>query len=515
MLLKDLEHYNPITIQCHDNPDADALGAGFGLYCYFKSAGKDVRLIYSGRSRIQKTNLRLMIEKLNIPVEYTQPETEGKIKGLLILADCQYASGNVTRFEAEQVAVIDHHQEEGRGTSMVRIQSNLGSCSTLVWMMLKEAGYPVEKDNLLGTALYYGLYTDTNQFSEISNPLDMDMRESVSFHKSLITLFRNSNISLKELEIAGIALLRYIYNDDYDFALIKAQPCDPNILGLISDFLLQVDEIKTCVVYNTLPDGYKLSVRSCLKEVKASELAAYLTEGIGSGGGHAEKAGGFISRKQYEDKYPTLHTEAYIGNRMVEYFDSTKIIYAREYEADVADMQRYQKVKRPVGYVKADAMLSVGTPITIRTLEGDVDMVVAEDLYILIGIKGEVYPNSREKFERSYEVLPGEYSLQECTLDAEYVPTIKNRITGETTSIARYAGKCIPTGETFIYARPLEKRMKIFTAWDEEKYMLGVPGDYLAVRCDDMHDIYIVEKNIFNKTYEKCDKQSLSTGKVL
>ena len=32
MRLRDLELFDPITIQCHDNPDADALGAGYALY---------------------------------------------------------------------------------------------------------------------------------------------------------------------------------------------------------------------------------------------------------------------------------------------------------------------------------------------------------------------------------------------------------------------------------------------------------------------------------------------------
>ena len=52
-----------------------------------------------------------------------------------------------------------------------------------------------------------------------------------------------------------------------------------------------------------------------------------------------------------------------------------------------------------------------------------------------------------------------------------------------------------------IFAKPLEKGVKVFTAWDKEKYMLGKPGDYLAVRTDDYHDVYVVEKEIFGKTY--------------
>ena len=60
MRLSDLEVYDPIMIQCHDNPDADAIASGYGLYCYFKSKGKSVRLVYSGSNKIHKSNLRLI-----------------------------------------------------------------------------------------------------------------------------------------------------------------------------------------------------------------------------------------------------------------------------------------------------------------------------------------------------------------------------------------------------------------------------------------------------------------------
>lgn len=505
MKLVQLEAYNPITIQCHDNPDADALASGFGLYTYFKSKGKDVRLIYAGRNRIQKKNLTLMVDKLNIPVIYLQ-DAEVPVKGLLITVDCQYGAGNVTKLSAENVAVIDHHQVEISDIPLTEIRSNLGSCSTLVWQMMKEAGFSFEGRYELGTALYYGLFSDTNQFSEIFNPLDMDMRDALPCEKTLISLFKNSNLSLQELEIAGLALIKHIYNDDYRYAIIKANPCDPNLLGLISDFLLQVDEVDTCIVYNELKEGIKFSVRSCVKEVRADELAAFLADNIGSGGGHREKAGGFIGKNRYEEHYPTLHTEAYFSERMNEYFDHCQIIDAETYDIDITSMKAYIKRKLPQGFVIAKEIMPIGTPITIRTLEGDVDMVVEDNTVFMIGIKGEVYPVRREKFEKSYQPTDDKYDLKEHAVQADYTPTIRNRLDGSSKEIVHFAKVCMPTGETHIHARMLTEMVKVFTAWDREKYMLGMPGDFLAVRCDDRHDIYVVERDIFYKSYEEIEE---------
>lgn len=159
----------------------------------------------------------------------------------------------------------------------------------------------------------------------------------------------------------------------------------------------------------------------------------------------------------------------------------------------------------PLGYVEATQVLPLGTPITIRTLEGDVDMVVDDNLIIMVGIKGEVYPNRRERFVKSYESTQRSYHECENHKQCEllYEPTIHNRSTGEVMKLIDHAKICTSTGVTHIYARELTERVKVFTAWDEEKYMLGKPGDYLAVRCDDKHDIYVVERDIFFKTYEE------------
>lgn len=52
-----------------------------------------------------------------------------------------------------------------------------------------------------------------------------------------------------------------------------------------------------------------------------------------------------------------------------------------------------------------------------------------------------------------------------------------------------------------ILATELDKNVKLFTKWYEEKYMKGEKGDFIACREDDLHDFYIVRRDIFEMTY--------------
>ena len=70
MKLNELLKFDDIVIQCHDNPDADALSSGYALYWYLEKMGKHPRFIYRGINKITKSNLILMLKCLNIPVSY-------------------------------------------------------------------------------------------------------------------------------------------------------------------------------------------------------------------------------------------------------------------------------------------------------------------------------------------------------------------------------------------------------------------------------------------------------------
>ena len=496
--LRDLLKFSDIVIQCHDNPDADALASGFTLKWYLEKNGKTPRFIYSGKFPVSKSNLVLMKETLKIPVEFV---TELEKPELLIMVDCRYGESNVTRFEADNIAVIDHHQFSGTLPEMSEVRSNYGSCATVLFELLKNEGIDINEDTDIATALYYGLMTDTGGFAEISHPADKDLRDCAKYRNTDIVLFKNSNLSREELSIAGEALNNAYYNDDYSYSVVEAKPCDPNILGIISDMLLEVDSIDTCLVYSILPFGVKISVRSCVKEVKASELAGYIAEGLGGGGGHLVKAGGFLKKDLIESggtEYTKEALEKLLNSRMESYFAESVVLIAGQHMEDVSKLERYKKIPVRVGYVKLSDLGQTGTKLLIRTLEGDVDIDATDDTYIIIGVEGEIYPCKKNKFESSYTLTDEPYEFP-----GEYPPSVINSVSGERFELLPLAGCAIAGGGGGIYARQLTKRVKVFTSWDPDKYYLGLTGDFLAVRTDDLSDIYIIAKEVFIKTYKR------------
>ncbi|MDR1962082.1 MAG: recombinase RecJ, partial [Gracilibacteraceae bacterium] len=413
--------------------------------------------------------------------------------------DCQYGAGNVTKFPAATVFVLDHHRQEKAEFTDGIIRPQLGSCSTLIWDLLRKEGFDFAAGADVATALYYGLYTDTSSLSEISHPLDKDMRDTLAYNQNILKKLKNSNLSFEELTLAGSALTQCKTDPELRYALLAAGPCDPNILGFISDLALQVNGIDLCVVHSAVQNGVKLSVRTCVRELMASECAEFITEGVGSGGGHREKAGGFILRSSLDN----LNTGAdeFLERRVREYLTAYDVIDAAHHTLDVAAMPEYTKKKIPVLFVLSADIFAPGTPILIRTLEGDAEAVASDDVFLIIGMLGEVYPIRRDKFQKSYATLD-KTQKNSCEYEYSYSPTAINKVTGDSVELFPHASPCVALGEAVIRAVPLKRRVKVLTAWNPEGYMSGKPGDFLAVRRDDHSDVYIIRRDIFFKTYE-------------
>ena len=495
MRLSDLLAHDSVAIQCHTIPDADALASGFGLCRYFEAAGKRPLFFYGGPP-VVKPNLLGMIEAFKIPVRHDPGRQEWD--GLLITVDCQYGAGNVSRVTARDVAVIDHHIQEKELPPLCDLRPWLGSCATLVWDLLRQESFSIDRG--LATALHYGLFTDTNGFSEMRHPLDRDMWDTLAVDENVLKRLKLSNLSLADLSQVSAALSDIAVDQELRFALISAPPCDPNILGFISDLSMQVDTVDLAVAYSPLPNGdVKFSVRTSVRETKASELAAWLAEGVGSGGGHREKAGGYIAGRKYQECFGDKPIRAYCQESVRDYCRVFKIVDCanpaglRDWP-DIRLMKTYRKLPLRLGFVPCSELFEKCCDLQLRMLEGDMDVRADENAILMIGIMGEVYLMERDTFARNYRIVEEPYAPELL-----YAPTVLNKNTGKRISLLEHTRACIGIGTDAVKALRLDERVKVFTRWDKENYFSGNPGDWLVGRSAE--DLYIVTAAVFERIY--------------
>ncbi len=504
MKLQDLLDYGgDIAIQCHDNPDADALASGWGIFSYLESKGRKPLLFYGGRNGITKPNLVKMVGVFGIPVRHC-PGME-RFDGLLLDVDCQYGAGNVQRIEAPLASVVDHHVQEKALPELCVFQPGVGSCSVLVWRMLADAGFPLSRE--LQTALLYGLYTDTNAYSESRHPLDRDMRDALTdIDMDVFNSLRLSNMSEDGIRLVGRALETLAIDRASSCATLNVEGCDPNVLGYISDLVLEVDGVDSVAVSSWQGDGgCKFSVRSAVREVPAPQLAQFIARGLGSAGGHEAKAGGWISGEKFRALGTGAGIQDFMARRMRLFRETHAVVDCSRPETlpDLEGFQAYRKLKVVRGAVFGEKLCAVPSKLRVRTLEGDMEIGSAGAV-IVFGVAGEVYAMGRERFEKTYQLLEGPYSRPEAPIKG-YQSNVLDMDAGRLFSLEELvslAHACVSRDESVIRARQLgeSEHVLVFTRWDPRRPFAGGPGDWLA--CYGEGDFAVIGRDIFERSYQ-------------
>lgn len=259
-------------------------------------------------------------------------------------------------------------------------------------------------------------------------------------------------------------------------------------------------------------DEKRMVLFSSSKETRAIELVDYLIPQFGLSKGDAQVAYGRIAKTILNVKIQTLDLTddmIYFQNRVVEYFEGCDLIepvsYKEKHETEILELTQFVKKKIAWAFVPTGNIVRPGTKLRIKSLENanGNEVVAGEDSIIMIGVRGEVYDMKREKFERTYEATNEPLDVFEQMMD--YIPEIETVETGEFITLDEIAKLCYPKRDIAIYAKQLTKRTKVFPTYANGDYFLGLEGDYLAIRPDDLTDMYIIRKDIFEETYESCD----------
>ena len=280
-------------IQTHNYPDPDAIASAFGLQHFLKYHGIDANICYDGS--IERMSTKKMLAVFGIEAVGGEALTGMKEDDYIVIVDSQKYNANLTDFIGDEVACIDHHPTYFDCTYHYSDIRSVGACSSLITEYFHKTNTPLTP--AVAAALAYGIKMDTNDFIRGATDLDVDMFD-FAFKQAdqfLISEMYSNVMELSDLNAYSAAIESIRIFDDVGFASIPFQ-CPDAIIAIISDFILSLEMVRVSIVYATRTDGIKFSVRSEITdEVDAGELVRKALEGVGSGGGHKQMAGGFMS----------------------------------------------------------------------------------------------------------------------------------------------------------------------------------------------------------------------------
>lgn len=281
-----------VYIQTHNYPDPDAMACGLGLQVFLRHHGIESIICYDGT--IETLSAKRMVEVFQFEVYNIKDIPDMTESDYIVTVDAQKYNANITDFIGDEVACIDHHPTYVECDYLYKDIRLVGACSTLIAQYFVESNTPMDQNT--ATALLYGQRIDTNSLTRGVTPLDIEMFAYLHdlADEDILSAMTNSTMELKDLQAYGAAIQNIEIFENLGFAEIPFD-CPDGLIAMVSDFILNLDVVEFAVIYARRENGLKFSVRSELNSLNAGSIVAEALEGIGTGGGHAVMAGGFVA----------------------------------------------------------------------------------------------------------------------------------------------------------------------------------------------------------------------------
>lgn len=293
-LLAALAPYEQLLVLMHDNPDPDAIAAGWGVLELVKrKLGRPGRMVAGGT--VVRAENRHMLRLLKPPLEFVEAVVPAE-KTAVVMVDCMPSGTNhlLGTAKVSIVAVIDHHPPPAHAHFRVKfrdIRPRRIATSALVGQYLRSAG--VEPSTDLATAMLYGIRTDAvgrAPMTRADHAVVSWLGQHVDFNK------------LAEIEQAPLS---HAYFGDLLLALESAmvygrsalcflpRAHSTEIVGEVADLLIRGEGIDRVLCAADVDGVVPISVRTRGRgNDDASAMVAAVVEGLGFSGGHFHRAGG-------------------------------------------------------------------------------------------------------------------------------------------------------------------------------------------------------------------------------
>ena len=301
---RHFEDAGRVLILLHNDPDPDALASGLALRNLLRRT-RTTAIIGAFHGVTRPENQR-MTNLLDITVESITAESLAQFDRIATI-DVQphYFGGLLNRVDL----VIDHHPERSNSQTLFKdVRSDFGSTATIMTNHLRAINANISER--VATALLYAIKSDTLFLSRQTNRSDLD---------AFTFLYQLANTQLvRKIEGSGITSERLKYvtkasqtgqiRDQVFTACLGMVPRE-DIVTYVSDFLLQVEDIKWTVVAGQIDGKIVISVRNVGYTRHAGTFINKWFDDIGSAGGHRAMAKAIIPFSEFQKKFSAVTSD--------------------------------------------------------------------------------------------------------------------------------------------------------------------------------------------------------------
>ena len=294
-LLEALSAYDRFLVVMHDNPDPDAIAAGWAvrvLIC--EKLGRPVRVV--GGGAIVRAENRYMVALLKPPIELVNDIdlTDGTAA---LLVDCASESTNhlLMRKATRPVGVIDHHLDGAPAAPVAfhDVRPNVVASATIAASYLREQR--IEPGTKLATAMLYAMRTETRGNDTRHSRLDRLILSWLTERADPAVVAAIENAPLSRAYFGDLVLAMqhtFLYDGAAWCFLPRVEGAE--IVGEVADLLIRCVNVDRVLCAAVVVDDVLLSARTERDAGNAAVLLRQTLEGLGTGGGHAHRAGGKI-----------------------------------------------------------------------------------------------------------------------------------------------------------------------------------------------------------------------------
>ena len=294
-LLGVLDGYREVLVVMHDNPDPDAIAAGWAIHTLVhERLKKPVHLI--GGGAILRAENAHMVKVLKPPIELLDRYAPSP-DCAPVLVDCAPEGANhlLGGGAAKPVAVIDHHQAV-RSPLRVRHRDNrprAAAAATIASSYLREQH--VRPTRELATALLYAVRTESLGRFEPFTRSDRGIIAWLAERADHRVLMEIQNAPLPAVYFGELlrAIETTLVYDDVAMCLLD-QAGSAEIVGEVADLLVRCTNVQRVLCGAVVAGDLFLSARTSQTGGEATALLGETLSGLGHWGGHPTRAGGKV-----------------------------------------------------------------------------------------------------------------------------------------------------------------------------------------------------------------------------